>query len=347
MAIYTSVNSNPYNSVIDATVQNIFSCTVQGNGIAYYRFYIYKISDSSQVYNNNGGFSPVLNNNDTFTIPIPANTLANGTDYKWMVAFSSDNTTFVNGFENPFYALRTPSLVIDDFASDMETNKYTFTATYAQEQNINLKWYQWILYDNFNNVLQQSDQIWKIKPTYTFTGFVNGYSYQVQVIGLTEKGVSIASDKIPFTTNFDIGRTKIHATATLDCTRDSIKIEWPKVRRVTGSSSGTVGYDNFNIFADYKPSIKLASGAYIEYKKNVEIDQNFTKLIVTRLNSDGDISTVKFQSSGRERDLYTYLGHVYCIGNDTTNGIKNIHPITGINIAIKIKNICNTKHSIM
>lgn len=91
MAIYQPKNNNNLRHSIDATVSNQISLTMATNNtIIAYELFIYNIDDTLFYDSGKKTLNPTLYNEDVLNLTIPANTLTNGTNYKYGVRLWQD-----------------------------------------------------------------------------------------------------------------------------------------------------------------------------------------------------------------------------------------------------------------
>lgn len=319
MALYYPIEMQPYNGTIDATLANTFSCVIRGNGVKYYQLYIYLNSNGTQVYTTGViTLSTTLNDMDELDIAIPSGTLINGNEYKWSISVSTDNSNYIASVESVFYAYRNPTLTINPFSSTIASNVFTPTATYSQENGIDIQWFYWVLYDEWGDIVTTTDQIRDVTITYMFNGLINNKSYKIQVFGMSQNDVPCQSAIAPFTVSYSTSDTIVNATTTLDCTRDSVTLTWPQLKQINGSNDGTYSFSNFNLLKGYMPAVQINSGSDLYWNNNVEINDNFTGILKTRIYNDGTIIEFDKQSTGRQRSLSYFIGRLYYIYDNLT-----------------------------
>lgn len=314
MAIYQSKFLQPYNTTIDGTAINPFTFVCQGTTITKYNAKIYRVSDNVQVYTTGDVIlSPVKYNNDTASFDVPANTLTNGTQYKWDVT-TYENASFVTSFQVTFWANATATLSMT-VPSTITTQSYTFTATYLQANSVPLSYYYFVLSD-ITGELERTDLTFSGNVTTTFDGFVSGNSYGVQVFGLTNNGANVQSPVYNFTVAYAKPNINIVPTISQDCKSGLVTATWGNVVQITGSVSGTSSYiQNYGVADNW--ALDLANGAYWTANVNipstmstvvqVKPDGFTTGKIVELLNGTG----YEFGYDSSTQRFYFIIGGVY------------------------------------
>lgn len=310
MAIYQSTFLSPSSlsvPTIDATVINPFSSTVQGTKCTKYNAKIYKLSDNTQVYSTGDiVLSPVKYNNDVITFNLPSSTLTNGTQYKWdvttfedLVSITSSQVLF-NANANATFTMAVPSTI--------NTQSYTFTATYNQSNNVPLSYFYFVLSDS-TGVLEKTNLIFSGNVSYQFSGFVDNNSYSIQVFGMTSNGYAFNSPIYNFITDYPQPSISIVPTISQNCNTSIVDITWGKVVVIGGSvNGGSYTYlQNYGMASNW--AIELADDAV--YSANIDIPE----LMNVRLQ----VKAVSF-TSGKIIELVNVANNNYEFGYDNIYG---------------------------
>jgi hypothetical protein len=224
------------NSVsVEASTPLVFDWNNNGDTTDHYQVTIYKNSDSTLTYDSTKLTSTATQHT------VPSSSLADGTDYKWKIQLWSGTQTVTSDYV--FIKANTnPVVTITTFPNPLTVQKYTFTGSYAQVEGIGYSKYKFILYDASNNIITDSGYTYSYNISHTFSGFVSGSTYSVELIIPTQYGVQATSGKQTFTVSY-ISPDSINliTTTPLDDT-GGIKIDWSPIIQLAGTVTGTSSY---------------------------------------------------------------------------------------------------------
>lgn len=158
-------------------------------------------------------------------------------------------TNFVISDENYFRARTTPSLAITSFTTPIASRLYKFEATYTQAENIEWKYFVWNLYDEFGVLLDTSGQINTGLIEYTFDGFVDGNTYQVQITTENQNGVITDSAIEEFSVDYYEPIVDSTPTIELVCEETAMKVTWSQPFIDLGSDGGSGVEPRYEIVA--------------------------------------------------------------------------------------------------
>lgn len=94
----------------------------------------------------------------------------------------TDFTTSPNFF---FKSRTTPVITLGAIPDPIATRNHTFTATYAQAENVNIKYHTWELWHG-EELLNTSGQIFSANLSFSFDGFIAGEEYSVLLKVVTQ-----------------------------------------------------------------------------------------------------------------------------------------------------------------
>lgn len=179
----------------------------------------------------------------------------------------SNNITSTNYF---FRARTTPTLSMASVPSTIDGKSYTFKATYSQKENVGYKYYQWTIYDQGGNVINQSDETNTGTIEYTFDGFITNNTYGVSLMLENQDGIVLSIQPTWFKVSYEQPQIDNPPTATTNCDNDSIDLTWAPLLinagQATSTTSSTPQYD----FLPNMPflggsSIRITSGTNISW----------------------------------------------------------------------------------
>jgi|GEM_PF-1756862 len=274
MAIYQATFLTPQNVAIDVSEANLFTAQVNGTLITRYILEAYAITGGSALYTNDSGvlITP-LGDKETVEIVVPANpgTLSNGNEYKWTLE-TFENAVSETSDEVAFIANDNP--VVDlTFANTVTTQEFTFTPTYSQAQGVPVQYSYFQFNDGDGTPILTTDRNYSGNLSYTFSGFLNGSSYQVQFFGVTQNGVAFNTPLINFDVSYAQPNINIKPTITQNENTSIVTVEWGEVVLIPGTSSGTISYiDDYLVQGN--TALDMEAGASVSW--DVEVPESFT-----------------------------------------------------------------------
>lgn len=141
---------------------------------------------------------------------IPKYTLKNGTYYNYyFITYDIDGNESPQSNVSTFYCYTTPTLVISNIpiGGVIESSNFNFEIIYSQPENELLDTLQVILYDEGENRLASSGNLYSIntppiKFYHTFNGFKDNASYKLKITCLTLNGTTVESQFYSFSANY-------------------------------------------------------------------------------------------------------------------------------------------------
>jgi hypothetical protein len=288
--------------VIDASVENDFSMTINGNAfVNAYQLIIYENTEASTSVYDTGvvelstPFAPSLpsGRKQTFTVTVPTNNpsdtphthMANdyANAYKWVISLWETYTsgtptlTKITSDENVAVA-RTPAA----FDIDVATAPATITSRYNQWKATlsgisPIMQFNWKLYevvDGVNELIYdtgwifQAPQVW-----FEYSGLVSGKTYSVQAQAITQDGVTytttLATSAVTYDTLTSSGATSIVAT------EGGLIVGMSGIQYIVGQPlliSGDTASTNYSILDDYlgtgEKALQLGSDTYVKFESS-------------------------------------------------------------------------------
>lgn len=163
----------------------------------------------------------------------------------WWDLDESDYTkNCIDSFETVFYAKETPSVVINSFSDETDSNGFPivrhksceFNATYSQANNTGIAWFGWTLAEaeNRENIVDQTGRIYTNSPlSYSFDGLSTGKSYSIMLELRNQDGVYVTSGWVDFYVSYEVVELKsaVVVSATED---DGVLVDWGQLQYVKG-----------------------------------------------------------------------------------------------------------------
>lgn len=273
--IYTLQNPSPRNEVRDMSINQIFSGIVDGVRYTDYQLFIYKVSDNTLVYNSTKlALTPNLPDGATWQHTVPSGSVANSATetYKWKLQVWNGAET-VTTREFAFSAKTTPVLTFSPPAT-VTTQSYNFTATIAQAQGDIPNTYTFYLYDSTQEEIESSGLITNFNIAHEFSGFANGDSLYVRVVGETTGGQIFDSGLVAFSVVYSEPDVNLKPEAVVDNEQGIITLSRGEVIQIIGTSMGTVSYDTSFPVAGMS-GVDLADGtSYVSFDVSIPVNHN-------------------------------------------------------------------------
>lgn len=285
--------------VIDASVENDFSMTINGNAfVDAYQLKIYENTETSTLVYDTGvvelstPFAPTLpsGRKQTFTVTVPTNSPSDtphtsmvndyASAYKWTIslweAYDSDNPTAtkITSDENIVVARTAATLVIDSATAPATiTSRYNqWKATLTSVSPVmQFNWKLYEVIDGANELVYdtgwifQAPQIW-----FEYSGLVSGKTYAVQAQAITQDGVTyttaFATSAVTYSTLASSGATYV---AAID---GGLTVGISGIQHIVGEPlfiSGDTASTNYSILDDYlgtgEKALQLGSDTYVKF----------------------------------------------------------------------------------
>ncbi len=260
---------------------------------------------------SNGGNQVVANrlvirNNDTnveiynkkiesykFEHTIPENTLQNGVYYNFYF-----RTYDINDNESPmsniipFRCYNTPTIVITNIPDDgiIDSTTFTVRATYNQAQKELMDFAKFILYDQQENVIFESENIYNTNEppfniSYTFSGLDNDTNFKVSVKCVTLNRTVVESEREFFTTRYYTPSMFSVIELENNCEEGYVKIKNNFKLTDYISNPADIG-TNPKYLKDGKLNL-TEDGTYVKWIQGFNIENDFTlRLFIENPNID-------------------------------------------------------------
>lgn len=188
----------------------------------------------------------------------------------------------IDSFETVFWAKATPTITVDVFyeATDengvpVVTNKVCdWGATYSHQSNVGVAWFQWILAEaaDRTRIVDDTERIYTNSPiSYEFSGLSTGQTYSICVNLQTQDGVTITSDWVDFTVDYEVVEIK-SAVVVSHTEYDGIKVDWGNLKYVTGHPNNSDYRYLKPLPAEGHTCVELLSGNNITFTSSEHFD---------------------------------------------------------------------------
>lgn len=253
---------------------------------------------------------------------ISPNSLVNGNYYNAVLTtFDSNGAESQASNSVQFYCFSTPTLTFTNFpvGNIIRNSSYSFDVEYNQAQGELLNIYQYKLYNQQQELLSTSGELFVNSPTppptslsYTFRGFDDNGNYYIECIGTTLNKTTITSGVIPFTVNYEnpnlfaiIGLENDYCNGRISITSNIVLIE--------GQSNPSPP-----IYIDDKEIDLRQNGSWVKWTDGFNISSNFTAEIWGRdFNEYKPIMLWQSKYDDEANPSYIYMN--YMLGYETVN----------------------------
>lgn len=138
-----------------------------------------------------------------------------------------------------FNARTTPALAISSPPTTISSQRYTFNATYVQEQGITYKYFIWTLYDSDGTEIRDSGNINTGAITYTFDGFLSDTMYGVNVSVENQDGTVTSTAISYFTVSYSSPDLVSIPVVSNNCDDTALNVVWTQPAINTHTETGT------------------------------------------------------------------------------------------------------------
>ena len=279
--IYRPLSVLPDN-IYYAYAQSI-KITWKNSGDTMYAFRIY-------VYDNNTNLLKYDSTEIVSYTPIHtiSQTLPIG-EYKFKIVVYNNISSNVNRSSAEsdfriFHVLVSPTLTLNLNDNDtISSQTLSLSANYSHPNNVKHKYYQFILMDEFKNVIERSPFITDSKFEYTYeTLLENNVYYHAQCTVYMYEGIEASTDKIKFKTVYIKPTVSFNIEVETYLNKPSASLKWT-VARIIGTIVGNGFFVDINNSPtpdeDYNNSVRLnviADGAKAIFNEGILIENDFT-----------------------------------------------------------------------
>lgn len=288
--------------VIDASVTNDFSMTINGNAfVDAYQLKIYENTETSTLVYDTGvvelttPFAPTLpsGRKQTFTVTVPTNNPSDtphthmvndyANAYKWTISLWE---SYDSGAPTVTKITSDENIVVARTAATFEIDPATAPATITSRYN---QWkatlssispvmqFNWKLYEVVGSVNEliydtgwifQAPQIW-----FEYSGLVSGKTYAVQAQAMTQDGVTYTSALATSTVTYDT--VSASGATYVNVVDGGLVVGISGIQYIVGQPlfiSGDTASTNYSILSDYlgtgEKALQLGSDTYVKFESS-------------------------------------------------------------------------------
>jgi hypothetical protein len=198
---------------------------------------------------------------------IPANSLANGVEYKIQIQIWDDANSTVTSDYEIFETSSRPTVSSTIGGTTIANQEYTFSATYTQAESVLLQSYIVFLYNDNKNLLAQSSVLTTEPIEYIFSGLESEKSYHIEFQVTSQKGLVGTTGLLSFYVLYTAPQINSDLTAE-NVENAGIKLSWSVVQ-VLGTSDTAVTYLN-------SEKADLTNGNAIQFQDGFSVSSDFT-----------------------------------------------------------------------
>lgn len=304
---YQPTYPSPYMESIDVAKKggNIFKClinpkdTVKSATIKIYSNTDNQLKKTITSFESSFPFKGGLSDDSWLECIVDGTSLSNGTDYKWSITLVYNDNSSLTSPEYYFKARTTP-VVTFNVDETIESSTHTFNATYTQEQNVGIAYFQYDLYDG-SELVSSSGKVFTQNISHTFENLVNGTEYVVKLTIVNNDGVEICEERT-FNVDYLIMVTTINPIISVDNDKTCISVDFTNNASIPSTLIGTdkVNYKTFgdpdyvvvssgNVIAYSSPSITIEPYDNIMSNMCIKIGEEIIRIISCTRKEDGTI----------------------------------------------------------
>lgn len=259
--IYPSTVGGLGNGTIDATDNLTVSWQVNGSSaLTAFSITIYENNANSTQKYTTGKLTdgcPFYGTNyqgevQFFSYTIASSSLqtagiVNGKEYKLIIQqWWSDTDSITQVSAAAFITRATPTLALNGFQPILDTNKTTFTATYAQAQGDGLMWVRWqvaawnVTASTPADILLDTGNIYGTSELKCFyDGFFTGQTYAVKCTVETQNGIQADTGWKTFLAQYTTTSATGLITAQQICGHSGVYVSWSGLAYIPGVAPGS------------------------------------------------------------------------------------------------------------
>lgn len=311
--IYRPINFTLENKSVDATVDNIITCEIDGDFCDAYQLRLYEgntlIYDSTKIT-----LAQILYDGEILSITLPQNTTTNGKELLYTVEVFEGATNKALSSYIQFYTNQPPSVSLT-FTNPIASQSLLLQATYSQVDGITMAEYTYDIKDATGNILFTNRRIGTQDTRYTVEGFVNGQSGTIEFRGITTRGQIFTTGVLPFAVSYSQPNININPSTTVDKITSLVTFDWGEITQITGVATGTYQFVDDFITVTNK-GLHLDNGSILKY--TLDFGEEFTAKFKLKLTSgfDGKICELTGESSEKYGFYYDLATTTFYWDND-------------------------------
>lgn len=270
----------PDNSAFSAEDAISVSWKNNGDSMKAYEVIVEDNSTGSLVYSS--GKVVAYSGNHT----IPANSFLNGIIYRYKIKVYNLNDEYAISDYKVFSCYSKPVVMIDNDGY-IRNQTASVLATYYQNESLPLNAYEFTLFDEYENILEESGYLHDGLLSYEFKyKLENEKTYKIECIAITTNGVSGSSGKISFIAQYDAPVVYFKLQANVSSGECYVDLAWSTVRIIGNAENSPVYLDN-NTMIDLTSNVVTYDDGFIlpdnftlrMWIKNITEGVNFVELV--------------------------------------------------------------------
>lgn len=253
--------------VIDASQENIFSSTINGNApVVAYQCVIFKNNATNDIVFDSGIIAldepfygaDYSGNIVLFEYTVPSNspshtphtTMENGYIYGykhvlklwWDLDTNNYEANSIISYEYVFKARAQATISINPFTvffdgatPVVKNRKCVWGVTYNQANNVGINWFRWTLAlaSDKASVVKQTNRIYTNSSIkFQYDGLTTGIIYSIRAEAQTQDGVIIYSDWVDFIVDYEM--VSVDSAIEISQTEYGIKLDWGNLQFIEG-----------------------------------------------------------------------------------------------------------------
>jgi len=291
------------------SAENAIQITWKNNGdsMKAYEIIVEDNSTGNQVYTS--GKINAYSGKHT----ISANTLVNGILYRFKIKVYNGIDEYAISDYKVFSCYSSPSVVIPNDGY-IRNQLLTVSAVYNQSQNILLNTYKFILYDEYENILEESEYKYDGLLNHNFTyKLENDGVYKVECVVFTVNGILGSSGKVTLTAQYEAPTVYFQMQTSVPYDKCYVELAWSTVRIIGKTINSPVYIDSnmidlSNDILTYDDCFELPAKFTLRiWLKKIKIKINLVELI----GSNGSIIISyydnKFHAFRNVKDIKTHI----------------------------------------
>ncbi|MCI8669967.1 MAG: hypothetical protein HFI34_10705 [Lachnospiraceae bacterium] len=221
------------------------------------------------IYQDNAVIQTIEHNGMLCSIPIPANTLVNGTKYKITVKVKNNAYESLESSAHILYCDTAPDVSVDGILPVITSSCVTLGLNYHQAEAIPVHSFRLSVWDaNGTNLIDQSEELYSTDSVYVFDGLKDNETYTFRLYGTTihqtpfEYSVTAYADFIRpgIRQGIELSQSDSDGTITIDVTVIPVSCE----------------SNNISFTADNTAVDITRPGAFVTYQGGFNIKNDFT-----------------------------------------------------------------------
>lgn len=225
------------------------------------------------------------NGNESFVkMQIPANLLANGTEYKWSISMLNGEAVDNREFYFKTSALPTVSIIYP--AGDKIES---VSADFVGSCDGDIEYYRWEIRNSDGDIIESTDHIYDVNLKHSYTGLFSGIDISVTLYVKTKMRSDEISASKSYAVDYDIYNSNVMIDVNPDPMRNRIAVDFTGMSYIPGKSSenryelsnGCVHIDaGDSIVWNSKDENDLEIPSDTGYSLKFKLDDGFCGLIV-------------------------------------------------------------------